>query len=281
MLGAVMSYYLMHRGWMDNDVFRGDPYTMRSAWVWLIENAAWEPTQIRIDRYPVPLARGELSFSEAFLAKKWKWAKSRVHRYLEDLATWGMITRRNSPTRKSERDANRPQHIITICNYDTYQDAEKVLELRREPTLNRQRTDIEPKKNTGNTSKQEDSDSPDGESAPPFDPIKDLWDRGRAVLGNSKSAGSLMGKLRKQHGDAVVLQAIVAAEAELPSDAASFLIGCCNRAKVNGHHGDIPPTAADLRFRAGRQATFEACLRVEQRQREREAQIGYAGDDLG
>jgi uncharacterized protein YdaU (DUF1376 family) len=87
---------------------------------------------------------------------------------------------------------------------------------------------------------KKDSDSPDGESAA-IDPIKDLWDRGRVVLGNAKSAGSLIGKLRKQHGDVVVLQAIVAAETELPSDPASFLVGCCNRAKANGHGKRLSP----------------------------------------
>ncbi len=227
-----MSYYLMHRGWMDNDVFRGEPYSSAIAWCWLIENAAWEPTRVRIEHTPVPLARGELSFSEEFLAKKWKWSRSRVHRFLQELATWGMISRRNSPTRKSDRVANRGQSIITLCNYYKYQDISLILEQRRGQTPNRLRTDSEQKNNTGNTDIQEDS----GANAPAaIDPIKELWDRGKAVLGNGKSAGSLIGKLRKQHGDAVLLQAIVATEAEQASDPASFLIGCCNRAKANGH----------------------------------------------
>jgi uncharacterized protein YdaU (DUF1376 family) len=87
---------------------------------------------------------------------------------------------------------------------------------------------------------KKDSDSPDGESAG-RDSIKDLWDRGRVVLGNAKSAGSLIGKLRKEHGDLIVIEAIGAAEAEQPSDPASFLIGCCNRAKANGHGKRLSP----------------------------------------
>ncbi len=112
--------------------------------------------------------------------------------------------------------------------------------------------------------------------APPasaIDPIKDLWDRGKAVLGNTKAAGSLIGKLRKQHGDAIVLEAIVAAETELPSEPASFLIGCCNRAKANGH-GRLTP--ANERFIAGREATYRAVLAAEERDRE-----AAAGDETG
>ncbi len=90
--------------------------------------------------------------------------------------------------------------------------------------------------NQNQTQSKKDSEAiASGVAEAPPDPIKDLWDRGKAVLRNAKSAGSLIGKLRQQHGDVIVLQAIVAAETELPSDPASFLVGCCNRAKANGH----------------------------------------------
>ncbi len=102
-------------------------------------------------------------------------------------------------------------------------------------TANKQQT-------TNNKQQEEDSEAiASGVAEPPPDPIKDLWNRGKALLGNTKSAGSLIGKLRQDHGDAVLLQAIVATEAEHASDPAAFLIGCCNRAKANGHAKRLSP----------------------------------------
>lgn len=112
-----MSYYLMPRGWMDDPIFEGEPYTRAQAWIWLIEKAAYQPATVKIDRRPTQLERGELSFSEAFLAKQWKWPKARVPRFLADLTTSGMIDRRNSR-------GSSPSHgksIITICNYSAFQ----------------------------------------------------------------------------------------------------------------------------------------------------------------
>ncbi len=62
---------------------------------------------------------------------------------------------------------------------------------------------------------------------PPADPVKDLWERGLAILGSGQRA--LLGKLRKAHGDPAVLAAIVACERENPSDPVSFFVTCCQR----------------------------------------------------
>lgn len=76
-----------------------------------------------------------------------------------------------------------------------------------------------------------------GAAAPPDDPIKALWDRGLAILGD-KGRG-LLGKARKEHGDLAVAAAIAACEEEHPSDPAGFFVKCLAiRAKRNG--GIIP-----------------------------------------
>jgi len=80
------------------------------------------------------------------------------------------------------------------------------------------------------TTKIEDSEeayaSP-GASAPFGDPVKDMWDRGKAVLG--KSAGGLIGKARRDHGDEAVVAAIVACEHEGPVEPVEFFMGCLRR----------------------------------------------------
>jgi len=83
--------------------------------------------------------------------------------------------------------------------------------------------------------------SPSGDTAPqaaqkPFDPIKDLWDRGLAIIGEKRR--SLLGRMIKQYTDVAVLAAIVQTETEMPADPAAFFIACCNeRGKANGQHG--------------------------------------------
>jgi uncharacterized protein YdaU (DUF1376 family) len=64
-----------------------------------------------------------------------------------------------------------------------------------------------------------------GADAPSFDPVKEIFDRGLRILGQAQR--SLLGKLRKQHGDIAVLEAICACETEHPSDPAPFLIRSC------------------------------------------------------
>lgn len=61
-----------------------------------------------------------------------------------------------------------------------------------------------------------------GGKPPPDDPIKALFDRGTAILG--EKSRSLLGKARKEHGDLAVLNAISRCEDEHPSDPAAFFI---------------------------------------------------------
>lgn len=103
--------FQVHRGVFSHPLFEGEAYCRLAAWNWLLGHAAWKPTKTRIAGKVIPLERGQLAYSERFLAKKWKWSKSKVHRFLGRLKTEAMIDL------KTDHDLNQ----ITICNYDTYQ----------------------------------------------------------------------------------------------------------------------------------------------------------------
>lgn len=111
----------LHRGWRDNPVFRGE-YSRADAWVWLIENAAWKPSRVRIKGEMVDLDRGELSFAQRFLAEKWGWSKSRVDRFIAELRDQGMIQTRSKNGATTDHAAGQGQCVISICNYAKYQD---------------------------------------------------------------------------------------------------------------------------------------------------------------
>lgn len=114
-------YIKLHRGWRDNDLFKGE-YSRADAWVWLIERAAWKPAKVRIKGQTVQIERGELSFSVRFMAEAWGWSKSRVDRFLADLRSETMIETRSKIGTSAGHNAGQGQSIITICNYSKYQD---------------------------------------------------------------------------------------------------------------------------------------------------------------
>lgn len=113
-------FFLMHRGWRDNPIFKGE-FSRGDAWLWLIENACWEPSRVRIKGKTVELQRGELSFAQRFMAEKWGWSKSRVDRFLADLRDENMIETRSKNGATENHAAGQGQCIITICNYVKYQ----------------------------------------------------------------------------------------------------------------------------------------------------------------
>lgn len=98
-------------------------------------------------------------------------------------------------------------------------------------------------------SEDSDADASGGEPPPrPPDPVKDLWERGVAILG--KGQRSLFGKLRKTYGDPVILAAIVECENEYPTDPPAYFVACCERRKGNGRSQDGHARALDTLARA-------------------------------
>lgn len=123
------------RGIFDHGIFADEAFTEREAWLWLIAEAAWAPRRIRVGTVMVGLARGQLTHSVRFMAEKWKWSKSRVSRFLSMLEGEKMIRSKNGTDDGigggtedgTARGTVVPygQNIITICNYDKFQNFER------------------------------------------------------------------------------------------------------------------------------------------------------------
>lgn len=104
--------FAVDRGVWEHDVLASDePFTKREAWMWLISEAAWKPHKRRILGQAIQLKRGQLVGSVRYLAEKWKWSKSTVHRFLDVLKNETMIG----------TEIGTGVLVITICNYDEYQ----------------------------------------------------------------------------------------------------------------------------------------------------------------
>lgn len=103
--------FAVDRGiWSDPD-FADSEFSEREAFIWLVGQAAWRPTRVRIGSDIVDLARGQCAFSTRFLAEKWMWSEARVRRYLGRLISREIIC--SSADRKSTH--------ITILKYDRFQ----------------------------------------------------------------------------------------------------------------------------------------------------------------
>ncbi|WP_458425373.1 hypothetical protein [Methylorubrum extorquens] len=118
--------FAVDRGlWSDPD-FADEPFSEREAFLWLLSEAAWRPTSVRIGHHRVELDRGQCAFSTRFMAEKWKWSEARVRRYLARLISAEIICTR----------ANKIATHVMIRNYDKFQrvslpDAETATHVRR------------------------------------------------------------------------------------------------------------------------------------------------------
>lgn len=108
---VMAGHYQMHRNWMDNPIFGGEPFTRAQAWCWMIEEAGWQETKVGIAGKTVVLDRGQFSHSQRFMAAAWEWDKAKVERFVYRLKTEAMI----------ETATEAGQLVITVCNYEKYQ----------------------------------------------------------------------------------------------------------------------------------------------------------------
>ena len=106
-------YFVVSRAVFDHVDFAPEPFTEREAWLWLISEAAWKPTRVRIGSagVPVVLARGEVAHSLRFMADKWKWSVKEVRGFIDRSKKQGRLTQKRA----------HDGAILTICNYDKFQ----------------------------------------------------------------------------------------------------------------------------------------------------------------
>lgn len=94
------------------------------AWFWLVAHAAWKPTKHDARGHTIAVDRGQICAGREYLAKEWGWSPSAVERFLKRLETEQMI----------ERQAGQMKTVITICNYDKYQEIFDVPDRNRTET---------------------------------------------------------------------------------------------------------------------------------------------------
>lgn len=223
-------FVVIRREALDHHII-GEP-TRFYAWCWLISTACWKPTRFDIRGKTIILERGQLCASRSQMAEAWNWSGSAVERFLTRLQTEQMI----------ERLTGQGRSVITICNYDKYQDKPKRAGQPTEQQSGQQSDSNRTAKEQGNNY----SISNDMGGTPPTaaELTKAIWDTGRSILKaggyGSRQAGSIIGKWRKTYSDSEVLTVLARCEAIQPSEPVEWITKALQteRGQTTGnHHG--------------------------------------------
>lgn len=112
MESALKNFYLLKRGWMDNPSLNpASPFDRRSAWVWIIEKAAFKDTRQDVLGRTTIVVRTSLVTSIRYLAQQWRWSEKSVRTFLKRLEKEEMI--------RTETGLGKTQ--VFVINYDGYQ----------------------------------------------------------------------------------------------------------------------------------------------------------------
>lgn len=117
------------RGLMSHPVFQEEPFTEREAWIWMLMEASFEARRVRVLHNVISLERGQFAASLRFMAERFQWKKDRVSRFLKRIVKEGMI----------ETATETGETVISICNYEVYQDFELYRETPDETPPRQQR----------------------------------------------------------------------------------------------------------------------------------------------
>ncbi len=112
------------RHWLAQDMER------LGRWLDLLCLANYEDGRVLVGSNIIELKRGQLAVSFSFLAERWKCSKSTAAKFIELLESDKMV----------ERNTERKATILTICNYDSYQQKEDELRTISERLSNDCRT---------------------------------------------------------------------------------------------------------------------------------------------
>jgi hypothetical protein len=102
----------LHRKIQDWELYFSEPFTKTHAWIDLLIMANHETTTFFVRGIPITIERGQVARSEESLAKRWKWSRDKVRRFLEWLKTRQQIIQQKSFI----------INIVTIKNYLRYQE---------------------------------------------------------------------------------------------------------------------------------------------------------------
>lgn len=105
----------LHRKILDSDLWKCEPFSRGQAWVDLLLLANHEDSFFFKRGVKIDVKRGQLARSEVELADRWKWSRTKVRKFLNDIEKEQQI----------EQQKTNITQLVTIKNYDYYQKKEQ------------------------------------------------------------------------------------------------------------------------------------------------------------
>lgn len=115
LLTTMSGWVSIHRKMMEKRSYFSEPFCRNMAWVDMILLANHEKNWFRCRGVKVEVLRGQIGFGLDELAKRWKWSRGKVERFMKELEDDEQIVRQKSNVTT----------LITIVNYNQYQKGDK------------------------------------------------------------------------------------------------------------------------------------------------------------
>lgn len=116
---AEPNYFYVNRDLLESERWLSESFTRGQAWVDLFGLAQHSPGFFRIRGIKVDIERGQLAYSQLTLAKRWKWSRGKVNRYLVELELHNDITLKT--IQQNGQQIKFLTTLITIVKYDKWQ----------------------------------------------------------------------------------------------------------------------------------------------------------------
>lgn len=138
----------LHRSILENPFWGCEPFTRGQAWIDLLLLANYERSFFFKRNVKVEVVRGQVARSEVELADRWKWSRTKVRKFLNDLEKEQQII---------QYKTNVTQ-LITIVNYKKYQQKEQqgIQQKDSSETAEEQQRDILKKDKKNKEGKEDD-----------------------------------------------------------------------------------------------------------------------------
>lgn len=141
-MAAEKGWVSIHRSIYDNWIWNDDEeFDKRSAWIDLLLMVNHEDKKVLIDGNLEMVKRGQRITSIRKLCTRWRWSRTKVNNFLKLLEKDNMIQLKIEPHKKT---------VITIVNYNFYQDDNKSKKASEEPVESQSSASEEPVKSLNN-----------------------------------------------------------------------------------------------------------------------------------
>lgn len=128
-------YIKLHRKFFENTLWK-EPreYSKAEAWLDLIQSARFESSQVILNGRVIEVQMSEVAASRRYLEKRWGWGSTKVNNFLDYLKKNQMITTKQTSG----------QTIITLCNYERYNEKQTREQTSDKPPTNQRQTTDKP-----------------------------------------------------------------------------------------------------------------------------------------